>query len=342
MVKLFGILMLSFIFTGILAIPFLNLLYKLKFQRQDEREKDIFGKDKPIFWRLHGWKKGMPTGGGILIITSVLLLSILFYTVTSFDYNNTSGILFLTLTSFGILGFYDDIQKIFGWKKTGFWGLQVRYKLLLQLVLAFGISYLLYRNLGITGFSLPWIGQSFYINLGLFFIPFATIIITFMTNAYNITDGLDGLAVGLLLIALAALWYLNTLFGYGDVAVFIATLIGSLLVFLYFNIYPARVMLGDTGAMAFGALIVVIALILDQIVPLFFIGGVFVVEAFSSLLQWWSKAVRHKKILECAPIHHHFEAKGWDETKVTMRFWLAGAVLAFLGLFVALLPGLKI
>lgn len=341
MVKLFGILILSFLFTGLLALPFINLLYRLKFQRQDERPKDIFNKDMPIFWRLHGWKKGTPTGGGILVILAVLILSSIFYFFTDFEPNNTSNILLITVLSFGLLGFYDDIQKIFGWKKTGFWGLQVRYKLLIQLIIAFGISYYLYQFMHITGFSLPWIGRSFFINLGVFFIPVSTLIISFMTNAYNITDGLDGLAVGLLIITLAAFWYLNTMFGYGDVAVFITTLLGSLLAFLYFNIYPARVWLGDTGAMSFGALLVVIALILDQLVPLVFIGGVFVIEALSSLAQWFSKAYFKKKIFECAPIHHHFEAKGWDETKVTMRFWLLGGVLAFIGLFLALLPTLK-
>ena len=342
MVKLFGILILSFLFTLILSLPFINLLYRLKFQRQDEKPKDIFDKDMPIFWRLHGWKKGTPTGGGILVIVSVLLLSIIFYIFTSFSPNNTSSILFFTVVSFGFLGLYDDIQKIFGWRKTGFWGLQIRYKLLIQLIISFLVSYYLYFSLNISGFSIPLPGSSYFLNLGFLFIPFATIVITFMTNAYNITDGLDGLAVGLLIIALAAFWYLNTLFGYGDIAIFITTLLGSLLAFLYFNIYPARVWLGDTGAMSFGALLVVIALILDQFVPLVFIGGVFVIEALSSLIQWFSKAYFHKKVFECAPIHHHFEAKGWDETKVTMRFWLLGGVLAFIGLFMALLPTLKI
>lgn len=342
MVKLFGILILSFLFTSLLAFPFISLLYKLKFQRQDEKPKDIFNKDMPIFWRLHGWKKGTPVGGGLLVIISVILLSFIYYAFTSFEYNDTANLLIFTIISFGILGLYDDIQKIFGWKKTGFWGLRIRYKLFLQLLLAIIVSFLLYGNLGISGFTIPWIGKSFYLDLGIFFIPFATIVITFITNAYNISDGLDGLAVGLMIIALLAMWFLNTSFGYGDVAVFITTLLGSLLAFLYFNIYPARVWLGDAGAMSFGALLVVIALILDQLFPLIFIGGVFIIEALSSLLQWASKAFRKKKIFLCAPLHHHFEAKGWDETKVTMRFWLLGAVLAFIGLFIALLPSLKI
>lgn len=337
-----GILILSFLFTAFLAIPFINLLYKLKFQRQDEKPKDIFDQEMPIFSRLHGWKQGTPTGGGILVIVSVLLLSFTYYQFTSFRFNNTAGILLFTIISFGLLGFYDDIQKIFGWKKTGFFGLKIRYKLVIQLLLAGLISYFLYTYLGISGFSIPFVGRSFTIDLGFFFIPFATLIITFMTNAYNITDGLDGLAVGLLIIALSAFWYLNTMYGFGDVAVFITTLLGSLLAFLYFNIYPARVWLGDTGAMSFGALLVVMALILNQLVPLLFIGGVFVIEAFSSLSQWFSKAYFKKKLFECAPIHHHFEAKGWDETKVTMRFWLLGGIFAFLGIFIALLPTLTL
>ncbi len=342
MVKLLGILILSFIFTSALAIPFIKLLYRHKFQRQDEKSKDIFDKEMPIFARLHGWKSGTPTGGGILVITSLLLLTLVFYIFTSFSPNHTVNILLFTVISYGLLGFYDDIQKIFGWKKTGFWGLPFRFKLFLQLVLAVMVSLDLFWNMNIHGFTIPLIGTSYFVDLGWLFIPFATLVITFMTNAYNITDGLDGLAVGLLIIALSAFFFLNTMFGFGDVAVFITTLLGSLLAFLYFNIYPARVWLGDTGAMSFGALLVVIAILLDQLIPLTFIGGVFVIEALSTLIQWTSKAIWKKKVFQVAPIHHHFEAIGWDETKVTMRFWLLGAVLAFFGLFVALLPGLKI
>ncbi|PIU68166.1 phospho-N-acetylmuramoyl-pentapeptide-transferase [candidate division WWE3 bacterium CG06_land_8_20_14_3_00_42_16] len=353
MIKIFGILLLSFLFTGLLSIPFINLLYKLKFQRQEEHSKDILGKDTPIFARLHGWKIGTPNGGGILVIGSVLLFSFIFYKVTKFNFNSTSSILYLTIILFGALGFYDDIQKIFGWKKTGFWGLKIRFKLLIQIVFALIISSLIYLKMGISSLIIPlpqlnflaydsmvnW--QGLVVNLGVFYIFFATFVIVGATNAFNITDGLDGLATGLLLVALSAFWYLAGLQNHGDVILFMAVLTGSLLAFMYFNIFPARIWLGDTGAMAFGALLAVIALVTQSVAVLPIIGGVFVVEAMSTLIQWYSKALRGKKIFLCAPLHHHFEAKGWDETKVTMRFWLAGAVLAFIGIFIALLPSLK-
>jgi len=353
MIKIFGILILSFLFTGALSIPFINLLYKLKFQRQSElKTENKKNGDIPLFDRLHGWKVGTPNGGGILILTAVFVFSLIFYSVTKYDINWTSAVLFLTLLLFGLLGFYDDIQKIFGWKKTGFWGLRIRFKLLLQILLALIISSLLYFKMGLSTITIPfpfistfggnltsWTG--IVIDLGVFYIIFATLVIVFTTNAFNITDGLDGLATGLLLIALAAFWYLASLGYWGDVILFMAVLMGSLLAFLYFNIYPARLWMGDTGALAFGALLAVIALITESVFVLPIIGGVFIIEAATTLLQWWSKAYRKKKMFLIAPLHHHFEALGWDETKVTMRFWLAGAVFAFFGIFIALLTTLN-
>jgi phospho-N-acetylmuramoyl-pentapeptide-transferase len=353
MIKIFGILILSFVFTGLLSVPFINLLYKIKFQRQDEKnQKDALGKDTPIFARLHGWKVGTPNGGGILVIISVLLFSYIFYNLTKFEINWTGATLFITIILFGILGFYDDIQKIFGWKKNGFWGLRIRYKLLLQILFGLIVSALIYFKVGISSMLMPFPYFDFFggdssvwhgivINLGAWYILFSTFIIVVTTNAFNITDGLDGLATGLLIIALCAFWFLAGLGNWGDIILFIGVLTGSLLAFLYFNIYPARIWMGDTGALAFGALLAVISLISQSVMVLPIIGGVFMVEALSTLIQWSSKAFRHKKVFLCAPIHHHFEAKGWDETKVTMRFWLAGAILAFFGLFIALLPTLK-
>ena len=148
---------------------------------------------------------------------------------------------------------------------------------------------------------------------------------------------LDGLASGLTLFALSAFWVLSSQTNLGDVSLFIAVIVGSLLAFLYFNIYPARVWLGDTGALSIGAMLAVVALMIDASLVLPFVGIMFVLEAASSLLQMFSKAVLKKRIFIAAPLHHHFEAKGWDETKVTMRFWLAGAVSVFIGLFIALI-----
>ena len=249
--------------------------------------------------------------------------------------NWVAVILYSTILLFGILGFYDDVRKFYGFKISGVWGLRFRYKFLLQWLLAFGIGFLLYDKMELSKIYIPIVAKS--LELGWLYIPYAAIVIVGTTNAVNITDGLDGLASGLLITALLAFWYLASLVNLPDVMLFIAVLEGSLLAFLYFNIYPARVWLGDTGALALGAMLAVIALMTNTSLVLPLVGFVFVFETASVLIQWTSKALRNgKKVFLASPIHHHFEAKGWDETKVTMRFWLLGAVAGFVGIFIFL------
>jgi len=343
MVKLLGILLFSFAVTLVAAIPFIDLLYRLKFQRQREAQKDIFGHFTSIVNRLHGWKVGTPNAGGILIILTTIILSAIFYKLVpgyeirtrAFGFNWTSLILYLTLVSFGLLGFYDDIRKFYGLKQSGVWGLRIRYKVLLQFILAVFLGYLLYTKMHLQAVQVPFF--DFDVQLGYLYIIWAATVIFATTNAVNITDGLDGLATGLTIISLVAFWFLSSFSHFNDVGLFIAVMVGSLLAFLYFNIYPARVWLGDTGALALGGMLAVIALMIDASLVLPFIGLVFVIEGASSLLQIFTKGAFKKRIFIAAPLHHHFEARGWDETKVTMRFWLAGAIFAFVGLFIALL-----
>ncbi|HEY4694957.1 MAG TPA: phospho-N-acetylmuramoyl-pentapeptide-transferase [Candidatus Nanoarchaeia archaeon] len=348
MVNLVGVLLFTFATTFVLAVPFINLLYKLKFQRQREQEqKDIFGRVTSIVNRLHGWKVGTPNAGGILIIVVTIVLSAIFYkSVPGYDIvtqkygvNWVAFTLYSTLISFGALGLYDDVRKFYGFSLSGGWGLRIRYKFLLQILLALGISWLLYNQLELSSVYVPILALD--VDLGTFYVLYATFVIVATANAVNITDGLDGLVSGLMIMVLAALWYLASTIGLTiaslDVVLFIAVIIGSLLAFLYFNIYPARVWLGDTGALALGAMLAVISLLTNTSLILPFIGLVFVTDTASVLIQWSSKALRGgKKVFLTSPLHHHFEARGWDETKVTMRFWLAGAVSAFVGIFVAL------
>ena len=335
MVELLGILLVSFLATLMAAVPFINTLYKLKFQRQREAQKDLFGHFTSIVNRLHGWKVGTPNAGGILVILITIIFSAIFYKITLFSLNWTAYILYVTLVGFGLLGLYDDIRKFYGFKQTGAWGLRIRYKVLLQLIISFFIGYLLFAKMDLSSVHIPLVDYDF--ELGSWYILWAAIVIFATTNAVNIADGLDGLASGLTLFALSAFWVLSSQTNLGDVSLFIAVTVGSLLAFLYFNIYPARVWLGDTGALSIGAMLAVIALMIDASLVLPFVGIMFVLEAASSLLQMFSKAVLKKRIFIAAPLHHHFEAKGWDETKVTMRFWLAGAVSVFIGLFIALI-----
>jgi len=343
MVKLLGILLFSFAVTLVAAVPFINLLYQLKFQRQRESQKDIFGHFTSIVNRLHGWKVGTPNAGGVLIILVSVILSAIFYKLVpgyeirtkAFGLNWSSVILYITLVGFGLLGFYDDVRKFYGFKQAGAWGLRLRYKFLLQWALAFLIGWLLYSRLDLAAVHVPVFDKD--LSLGAWFVPFAALVIVSATNAVNITDGLDGLATGLMIIILAAFWFLASQARFHDVGLFIAVMIGSLLAFLYFNIYPARVWLGDTGALSLGAMLAVISLMTNSSLILPFVGFVFIVEAASSIIQIFSKGLFRKRVLLAAPLHHHFEARGWDETKVTMRFWLVGAIFAFVGLFVALI-----
>lgn len=342
MTDLLFILLSSFAITFVLAVPFINLLYKLKFQRQREMQKDIFGMITSIVNRLHGWKVGTPNAGGVLIILVSIVLSAIFYKVVPgydirtklYGVNWVSVSLYLTLVLFGLLGFYDDVRKFYGFALFGAWGLRLRYKFILQWLFALFVAWILYTKLDYSSIYIPVFDTD--LELGSLYVFFAAFVIVATTNAVNITDGLDGLATGLTVIALVVFWVLASTVGQVDTVLFIAVMIGSLLAFLYFNIFPARVWLGDTGALALGAMLAVIALLLNASLILPFVCFIFVIEAASSLLQWGSKIMRGgKKIFLAAPIHHHFEAKGWDETKVTMRFWLAGAVSAFIGLFIA-------
>jgi phospho-N-acetylmuramoyl-pentapeptide-transferase len=333
MAKIFLALLFSALITGILAIPFINLLYRLKFQRQ----REYLGKyDHPVALidKLHDWKAGTPSAGGLLVLLVATALGMIIYQFTSFKFNWTIAVLAITFLTFGLIGFYDDLRKFLELPKSGIGGVRAWQKLLLQIVFGVVVGYLLHFELGFDSIRLPfdvtWM-------LGPWYIVFAMLVIVTMANAFNITDGLDGLATGLLIIALCAYLYLAVQFSTPDVVVFIAVLLGSLLSFLYFNIYPARIWMGDTGSMAFGAALAVIALMSQNVFVLPVIGGVFMIELASSALQIASVKITGQRLFKIAPLHHHFEALGWTETKVTMRFWLFGAVCAFIGLWLALL-----
>lgn len=341
MALLLGLLIFSFIVNSILFVPFINLLYRLRFQRQRQKTRDIFGRLTPIFDKFHAKKAGTPVGGGLLtlILTPTLFtltLFIMYYfwvPVTSvYSIKSEVKILLFTFLSFGILGLYDDVRKTFPVSTEKFFGLRLRHKLVLELILAGIVSLWLYNELKIEIVNIPFLGV---LNLGWFYIPFAAFVLTAFANAFNITDGLDGLGGGLLLICLLALWVISA--GILDVplATFISVWIGSLIAFLYFNIYPARIFLGDTGALSFGATMAVIGLILGKAIALVVIGGVFVAEVASSLLQLLGKKFLGRKILSVAPLHLWFQEKGWEEPKVVMRFWLVGMMLAVFGLFLA-------
>lgn len=338
-----GLIMFSFLITMILVIPFINILYKLRLTRR----KEAPSKGKiPLFDKLHDKKAGTPVGGGILIILVVtVLFAFLFpfasrmgvYIRSSHNFRIELFLIMFTFISFGILGLYDDLIKIFGKPKEGvlglWFGLTRRQKFILQWILAFIVSLVLYYKLGIHILHIPLF--DIVINLGLSYVLFASLVIVSFTNAFNITDGLDGLSTGLLVIYLIAFGTIAAGSLDTPLIAFISLWLGAILAFGYFNIWPARIHLGDAGALSFGAMLALIGLLTGSLISFFIIGGLFLIEITSSAIQIFGWKVLKKPLLPLAPLHNAFLAKGWEEPKIVMRAWLVGLLLAIFGLWLA-------
>jgi phospho-N-acetylmuramoyl-pentapeptide-transferase len=340
---LLTLLLFSFILHSVSLIPFINLLYKLKMQRQRQKTKDAFNLPTPIFDKFHKPKVGTPVGGGFLIVsvtTALFFLSLpllyYFWIPINSNYHNIGveiKVLIFTFISFALIGFYDDLKKIFV-NGGDFFGLKLAHKLVLEIILAGLIAYWLYFELKISFIYIPGIGVY---NIGFLYIPFTIFVITAFANAYNITDGLDGLSAGILMIALSAFWVISNAILDTPLSIFITLWLGGLIAFLYFNVYPARIFLGDVGALSFGATFAVIGLLSGKVFSLLVIGGLFVLEVATSLLQLLSKRYRGKKLMRVAPFHLWLQTRGWHESTVVFRAWLAGIVLAIFGLWIAFL-----
>jgi phospho-N-acetylmuramoyl-pentapeptide-transferase len=339
-----GLIIFSFLITAIAIVPFIDFLYKLKFTR---RVEGVGGKAKSLFDKLHDKKAGTPIGGGILVI---IIVTVLFVTLlplaarmglfiqSSFELSKELFVIVFSFVSFGLLGLLDDAIKIFGKPKPGalgsVFGLTKKQKFVMQWVLAGAIGYYLYAYMGIQILHIPLINIT--LHLGWLYAPFAAFVIIFFTNAFNFTDGLDGLASGLLMIFLFAYIVITgTATLDTPLFMFIGLWLGSLIAFLYFNTWPARIWMGDAGALSFGAMIAVVGLITGNILATFVIGGLFVIEAASSLLQIASYKLFKKRLFPLAPIHHTFLALGWEEPKIVIRAWLAGIMLAIFGLWIS-------
>ncbi len=339
-----GILLFSFVFNSFLMVPFINLLYRIRFQRQKQITKDPFDKLTPIFDFFHKQKAGVPVGGGLLLVSTTLFLFVFFLSLLYFfrvpiislfkNVRSEAVIIFFTLFSFAFLGLYDDIQKIFNFKKSNFFGLRLRHKLIIEIVLALLIGYWLYRWLGIDFIHIPFFGIW---HLGWIYILFAAFVIIAFANAYNITDGLDGLSAGVLLINLLVFWAISSSLLDTVLSIFLALWIGGLITFLYFNVNPARIILGDTGALAFGATFAIIGLLLGKAFLLPIIGMVFVAEITSSLLQLVSKKYFKRKFFPVAPLHLYLQLRGWSEPKIVFRLWLSALIASLFGLWIAFL-----
>jgi phospho-N-acetylmuramoyl-pentapeptide-transferase len=341
-----GIVLFSFLITSVALVPFIDFLYKLKMTRQKEAPKK--GKI-PLFDKLHDKKAGTPVGGGVLLIIIVSLIFILMFPIaahmgvyikSSYNFGSEMFVIIFTFVSFGILGLSDDIMKIFGKGKTGninigglSYGFSRKQKFILQWILAFIVSYTLYHNLGIHILHIPLFNK--IIDFGVFYVPFSALIIVIFSNAFNITDGLDGLSCGLLLISLIAFGAITGSSLDTPLSLFIALWIGALIAFLYFNVWPARLFLGDTGALSFGAMLAVIGLITGSVIALFVIGAIFLIEIISSAIQILGWKYLKKPVFPLAPIHHTFLAIGWEEPKIVMRAYFAQLILAVFGLWLS-------
>ncbi|RBP49863.1 phospho-N-acetylmuramoyl-pentapeptide-transferase [Arenicella xantha] len=290
----------------------------------------------------HFDKVGTPTMGGLLILASVLLATLLWADLT----NRYVLITIFVCFFFGVIGWYDDYQKLINKDPKG---MGSRNKFLGQSVVATIAALFLYYTAQTpieTSLIIPFFKDVVW-QLGILFIPLTYFVIVGTSNAVNLTDGLDGLAIvptAMVAGALAVFCYLsgNVIFsdylqipqiaGAGEVAIFCAALVGAGLGFLWFNTYPAQVFMGDIGSLSLGASLGVVAVIVRQELVLFIMGGIFVLETVSVILQVFSYKMFGKRIFRMAPIHHHFELKGWPEPRVIVRFWIISLVLVLIGL----------
>jgi phospho-N-acetylmuramoyl-pentapeptide-transferase len=335
MVQLLGLVLISFAITSVLMVPFIDFLFSLKRRYERIEVEKVDKSEIPITNKLlSGDKDQTPIGGGVLIIIVLTLLSLTYVFIARPTDTTTLKILLFTLLSFGAIGMVDDIAWIKTKRKGKFLGLSRKTILIFQLLLATLIASMLYYWVGINNLYITGFGN---FVIGPMFIPLAVFTIIAFSNAYNISDGLDGLSTGLLAICLFALLALASASLNLPLAAFIGIWIGALFAFLYFNVFPARIILGDAGAFGFGATLAVVGLLSGKIIGLGIIGGVYVIIVASSLIQIFSKRVLRKKVFPVSPIHMYFRYIGWEEPKVVMRFWLAGAIFAILGLWLSLL-----
>ncbi|MBI9049066.1 MAG: phospho-N-acetylmuramoyl-pentapeptide-transferase [Anaerolineaceae bacterium] len=284
----------------------------------------------------HMTKMGTPTMGGLMIILPVLFITVLLNFVSLVGVNlfgNEVFVPLITLVLFGILGAIDDWEGIRGPRKQ--LGMRARTKFAFQVIFAVAIALLLRYYVGVP--QLFWPGVNQVIRLDPFYVPIAAFMIVGMSNAVNFTDGLDGLAGLITATALAAYGGIAIMQGQDTVARFCFTLVGALFGFLWFNVHPAALIMGDTGSLAIGAVLAVIALMTGQWMLIPIIAIIPVSEAVSVILQiGYFKLTKGKRLFKMAPLHHHFELLGWSETQVVQRFWLIGLLFAIIGIAVAL------
>ncbi|MCG2695638.1 phospho-N-acetylmuramoyl-pentapeptide-transferase [Candidatus Parcubacteria bacterium] len=340
-IKILFLTTLAFIFTISWTPLLTHFLYKYKLGKKIRDNGST-----PIFTKMHAHKSGTPTMGGVLVWVTALIFSLLFFYLAKFlPLDIFKNLNFLSrsqtllplgaLVATALVGLFDDWLDVKGRGVFGGGGLKVKHRLLIYIAIALVGAWWFYFKLDWDLFHVPFAGN---FQLGWPYILIFIFVIVSTAFSVNETDGLDGLAGGVLLICFAAYSVIAFATGKYDLAAFCGVIVGALLAFLWFNINPARFYMGDTGAMSLGVTLGVIAMLTNSALILPVIGFVFVVESMSVIIQMLSKKFRGgKKVFISSPIHHHFEAKGWPEPKIVMRFWVVAGVSAVIGLVVFLL-----
>ncbi|MFA6974060.1 MAG: phospho-N-acetylmuramoyl-pentapeptide-transferase [Parcubacteria group bacterium] len=335
---------LAFLVTPILT----HFLYKYKIGIKI-KSNSVDGQKLAYVNNLHKDKSGTPTMGGMLVWVTVLILiyasHYLFPYIASLTNTNFIARLdffsraqtwlpIFTLATAGVLGLVDDWMSVKGIGSNKGGGMRFAMRFGWLIAIAIGGAWWFYYKLNWHNIHIPAVGN---FDIGWWYVPLFIFVILFAAISSNETDGLDGLNGGVLLIAFSSFAIISYAQNKLDLAAFCAAIAGALLAFLWFNIYPARFFMGDTGAIALGTTLGVVAMLTNSVIVLFIIVFIYIIESTSVAIQLTSKKLFKRKVFLAAPIHHHFEAKGWPETKVTMRAWMFTAVTAMFGVVIGIL-----
>ena len=331
MTHIFILSVIAFVLAMFLTPLYTFFAYRYRFWKT-QRTNAVTGDKLQVFNELHKAKirRNIPTMAGVIAVVSITIVTLLL----NLDRAQT-WLPLAALLGGAAVGAIDDYLNVFG-KNRKDAGLRSGVKFLLIIALGVALGWFFYAKLGVSTLHVPFYGD---LAIGWMIIPLFAFAVVATGNAVNISDGLDGLAGGLLAISFVTFGGIALLQGSVLLAGFCFTVVGALLSYLWFNIYPARFFMGDIGSFAYGVTLGVVAMLTDTLLLLPVIGLLFVIEAGSSLLQITSKKLFGRKIFISAPIHHHLEASGWPETKVTMRFWVIACVMAFVGFMLALAGG---
>lgn len=319
----------GFVLAMFLTPIYTFFAYKCEFWKK-QKTASVTGEKLKVIAKLHAKKiaRNIPTMAGVIGVVAVVILTVGFNLDRAQTWLPLAG-----LVGGAAIGLIDDILNVWGSNRKDA-GLRAPIKFAMIIGVGLVLGWFFHSKLGFTSVHIPFAGS---IDIKWMMIPLFTFAVVATSNAVNISDGLDGLAGGLLAAAFSAFGVISMIQGQYHLAVFCFTVIGALLAYIWFNVYPARFFMGDVGSFAWGTTLGVVAMLTNSLLLLPIIGLLFVIEGGSSAIQILSKKLRKgKKVFIAAPYHHHLEAKGWEETKITMRFWVIAVAMAFIGIVLAL------